>query len=207
MGKDHFGQLSPDFSLGTAAVSAGVPESELTRHLNEMNFLSAHRSSNPTTPATQSVSAATFPSPLLPVIASDSAASLPCERFTSALAGRRASLGVGVVEPPALRRSTSRILHMVISLEACLLLVGKKPGRSINASRHDATPRRQRLLHHDLHGPVRLEVGHQRSNSAIVVGTNMLIGGLLKVSRLKGASVCAGGSSRFRAVADPAPPR
>src|SRR5580700_6626677 len=82
------------------------------------------------------------------------------------------------------------------------VLVGKKPGRSINASRHDATPRRQRLLHHDLHGPVRLEVGHQRSNSAIVVGTNMLIGGLLKVSRLKGASVCAGGSSRFRAVAD-----
>src|SRR5580704_14114910 len=43
------------FSLGTAAVSAGAPESELTRHLNEMNFLYAHRSSNPTTPATQSV--------------------------------------------------------------------------------------------------------------------------------------------------------
>src|ERR1700732_604146 len=49
-------QRRRSFSLGTAAVSAGVPESELTRHLNEMNFLSAHRSSNPTTPATQSVS-------------------------------------------------------------------------------------------------------------------------------------------------------
>src|SRR5580700_7451767 len=46
-------QRRRSFSLGTAAVSAGAPESELTRHLNEMDFLSAHRSSNPTTPATQ----------------------------------------------------------------------------------------------------------------------------------------------------------
>ena len=37
-------QRRRSFSLGTAAVSAGAPESELTRHLNEMNFLSAHRS-------------------------------------------------------------------------------------------------------------------------------------------------------------------
>ena len=31
-------QRRRSFSLGTAAVSAGAPESELTRHLNEMNF-------------------------------------------------------------------------------------------------------------------------------------------------------------------------
>jgi hypothetical protein len=50
-------QRRRSFSLGTAAVSAGAPESELTRHVKEMNFLSAHRSSNPICPAMQSVSA------------------------------------------------------------------------------------------------------------------------------------------------------
>src|ERR1700719_4257437 len=43
-------QRRRSISLGTAAVSAGAPESELTRHLKEMNFLPAHRSSNPTCP-------------------------------------------------------------------------------------------------------------------------------------------------------------
>src|SRR5580704_12988415 len=55
-GPQRHAQRRRSFSLGTAAVSAGAPESELTRHLKEMNILSAHRSSNPTTPATQSVS-------------------------------------------------------------------------------------------------------------------------------------------------------
>src|SRR5580704_13494748 len=49
-------QRRRSFSLGTAAVSGWAPESELTRHVKEMNFLSAHRSSNPICPATQSVS-------------------------------------------------------------------------------------------------------------------------------------------------------
>jgi hypothetical protein len=53
-------QRRRSFSLGTAAVSAGAPESELTRHLKEMNFLSAHRSSYPIWPATQSVSPMCF---------------------------------------------------------------------------------------------------------------------------------------------------
>jgi thymidylate synthase (FAD) len=44
------------FSLGTAVVCAGARESELARHLKEMIFLSAHRSSYPICPSTQSVS-------------------------------------------------------------------------------------------------------------------------------------------------------
>src|SRR5580704_16120822 len=44
------------FSRQTAAVWAGSRESELARLVKEMNFLSAHRSSNPICPATQSVS-------------------------------------------------------------------------------------------------------------------------------------------------------
>jgi hypothetical protein len=59
-------QWKRSFSLGTGAVSAGAPESELTRHLKEMNFPSAHRSSNPTTPATQSVSPMCANSPAKP---------------------------------------------------------------------------------------------------------------------------------------------
>src|SRR5271169_5786053 len=39
------------------AVWSGSPKSELTRHLKEMNFLSAYRSSSPICPAMQSVSA------------------------------------------------------------------------------------------------------------------------------------------------------
>src|SRR3984893_19024104 len=41
------------FSWEDATVSAGSSNSELRRLLKEMNILSAHRSSSPTTPATQ----------------------------------------------------------------------------------------------------------------------------------------------------------
>jgi hypothetical protein len=44
------------FSREPATVCAKAPESETARRVKEMNFLSAHQSSNPTTPATQSVS-------------------------------------------------------------------------------------------------------------------------------------------------------
>jgi hypothetical protein len=45
----------------------------------------------------------------------------------------------------------------------------------------DEKIRVRRLEHADLDGRVRLKVGHKRPNSTIVVGRNMLIGGLLKV--------------------------
>jgi hypothetical protein len=44
------------FSREPATVCAKAPESETARRVKEMNFLSAHQSSNPTTPAMQSVS-------------------------------------------------------------------------------------------------------------------------------------------------------
>jgi hypothetical protein len=49
-------QRRRSFSLRTAAVSAEAPETKLMRHVKEMNLLSAHQSSNPICPATQSVS-------------------------------------------------------------------------------------------------------------------------------------------------------
>jgi hypothetical protein len=49
-------QSRTSFSRETATVCAEAPESETTRRVKEMNFLSAHQSSNPTCPAMQSVS-------------------------------------------------------------------------------------------------------------------------------------------------------
>ena len=46
--------------LGRATVRTGVRKSEPLLFLKEMNILSAHRSSNPICPATESVSADTF---------------------------------------------------------------------------------------------------------------------------------------------------
>ena len=46
--------------LGGATVCTGLRKSEPLRFLKEMNILSAHRSSNPICPATESVSPAWF---------------------------------------------------------------------------------------------------------------------------------------------------
>src|ERR1700674_2755691 len=46
-----------DYSPGTTTVCGGSGKSEYCRMFKEMNLLSAHRSSNPICPATESVSA------------------------------------------------------------------------------------------------------------------------------------------------------
>jgi hypothetical protein len=107
------------FSLGTAVVSAEAPEFEITRHVKEMNFLSAHRSSSPTWSGMQSVSAmcrngvAGSSGWAAPAVTADNVAMAVFAQVVEVLAGHHAAVADehDALEPEALFEITQHVGH------------------------------------------------------------------------------------------------